>query len=354
MSKGQGIKERLSRRGVAALMTAVTLVPVVAGCAAGDAEEIAPSGAPPSTSQTTETTNLPRARPPPNQEVVRAGKPLVKLPTLPHDPLAKARANDAFKGVQTVARRNVAPGVSYERIQGRTTGGSPIVGHVLVLDLNREGIQLRTTRPNERGMTTTAFSKKVDALVAINAGAWETAGPHAGDFFPRGLFVGQGEHFPQTMDSKKDTFLACTDQGKCITDGQNVMKNAPKGADHIVNGWGSMLVQEGKANFNYAQQEPTAHTDARHPRTAFAVTESGKLVALMIEGRQARSVGATYAEMANLFTSPFFRKDPIVSAIQADGGGSSTVVVGGERIDRPYDGTERPVSTHLAVVRSSR
>jgi exopolysaccharide biosynthesis protein len=67
---------------------------------------------------------------------------------------------------------------------------------------------------------------------------------------------------------------------------------------------------------------------------------------VVIDGRQPRwSVGASLGELARIM-----RDLGAVEAMNLDGGGSSTMWVEGEVVNRPSDGTERKVTTAVLVL----
>lgn len=84
---------------------------------------------------------------------------------------------------------------------------------------------------------------------------------------------------------------------------------------------------------------------ARHPRTGVAVTRRGKVIFATVDGRQRRSRGMTLRGFAL-----FFRGLGAETALNLDGGGSTTMVVRGRVMNRPSDGPERPVSSALVVL----
>ncbi len=94
--------------------------------------------------------------------------------------------------------------------------------------------------------------------------------------------------------------------------------------------------------------------DARHPRTAAGVSEDGRhLFLLVIDGRQAASMGTTTRE-----TADWLRHIGAYSGLNLDGGGSTALAVtdgegGALLVNRPIHlgirGTERPVGNHLGV-----
>ncbi len=83
-----------------------------------------------------------------------------------------------------------------------------------------------------------------------------------------------------------------------------------------------------------------------HPRTAAGVMPGGELVLLVVDGRQRGNRGVDLVELAALM-----RDLGCVEALNLDGGGSSTLVVTGELVNRPLGGTEeREVMSALTVL----
>lgn len=113
---------------------------------------------------------------------------------------------------------------------------------------------------------------------------------------------------------------------------------------HAVGG-GPRLLRAGQ--FVGGEGFPPDFTDRRHPRTALGVLEDGRIVLLVVDGRQpTHSLGMTLLELAVAL-----RRAGAVEGINLDGGGSSTLVVGGRVVNRPSDETgERPVTDALVVV----
>ena len=85
---------------------------------------------------------------------------------------------------------------------------------------------------------------------------------------------------------------------------------------------------------------------APNPRTAVGVTDDGRFLLVVADGRQpGYSVGMTLNQLAVLMISL-----GAVRALNLDGGGSTTMVVKGAVANRPSDGGERTVSTALLVL----
>jgi hypothetical protein len=84
----------------------------------------------------------------------------------------------------------------------------------------------------------------------------------------------------------------------------------------------------------------------RQPRTAVGVTADGRLLLVVVDGRQpGYSVGMTLVELTDLMQSLGAQ-----NAINLDGGGSTTMWVNGLRANRPSDGFERGVGSALVVL----
>ena len=75
------------------------------------------------------------------------------------------------------------------------------------------------------------------------------------------------------------------------------------------------------------------------------MTDTGNFLIGVVDGRQSSSHGLTLVEWANLL-----RKFHAVDALNLDGGGSSELVVGGDIVNSPSDGHERPVGSALILV----
>ncbi len=112
-------------------------------------------------------------------------------------------------------------------------------------------------------------------------------------------------------------------------------------------GGGPSLVSNGKVQVT-ADEEVFFGTSIPkiHPRTACGYTADGKLILLVVDGRQEASRGVDLQELALIM-----QQLGCVEALNLDGGGSSTLVAGGQLINRPVGGTAgREVMSALAVL----
>jgi Phosphodiester glycosidase/FlgD Ig-like domain len=110
-------------------------------------------------------------------------------------------------------------------------------------------------------------------------------------------------------------------------------------------GGGPVLVRDGKPVYRANEAFTTSQIAPRHPRTAVGQTAEGKILFVVVDGRQSGySVGMTTFEMAQTMV-----RLGAVRAMQLDGGGSSTLAFDGTVLNRPSDKRERPISTALML-----
>jgi exopolysaccharide biosynthesis protein len=123
-------------------------------------------------------------------------------------------------------------------------------------------------------------------------------------------------------------------------------RNPWQAAEDIL-GAGPMLVTAGRVGITAAREKmlPTFRSD-RHPRTAVATLRDGRILLVVVDGRQpALSIGMSLDELAQ-----FLIDLGAVEAINMDGGGSTTMVVRDVIVNHPSDQTgERPVSDAILV-----
>jgi hypothetical protein len=83
-----------------------------------------------------------------------------------------------------------------------------------------------------------------------------------------------------------------------------------------------------------------------YARTVIGWTSSGRTVLMTVDGKD-RESGATYYQLVRVLKSLH-----VVTALDLDGGNSTTFFARGRVLNRPSHGAERPVSTGLLVVRT--
>jgi hypothetical protein len=115
-------------------------------------------------------------------------------------------------------------------------------------------------------------------------------------------------------------------------------------AKNVVGG-GPVIVSGGKPIQAWDAEDFNAEfASKRHPRSAIGSTKDGDVWLVIVEGRQALSVGATIDELAQIMV-----KLGCVDALNLDGGGSSELALAGMVVNRPSDGSERPIANSILV-----
>ena len=115
-------------------------------------------------------------------------------------------------------------------------------------------------------------------------------------------------------------------------------------------GGGPVLVADGAKRVTWAEEVFFGSgigdaTTSLQPRTAVGYTSAGEVLMMVVDGRQPASAGVTLSELADLFLALGARE-----AMNLDGGGSSTLVVGGTLVNRPEGGTfQRSVASALVI-----
>jgi len=118
-------------------------------------------------------------------------------------------------------------------------------------------------------------------------------------------------------------------------------------ANHIVGGAG-LLLHDGTPVDDWTPERfRDGFTTERHPRTLVGRDAHGAIWLIAVDGREPdRSVGMTFAELQRLAVRVGLR-----DALNLDGGGSTTFVIGDRVVNDPSDATgPRPVSDSLLVV----
>lgn len=195
----------------------------------------------------------------------------------------------------------------------------------LRVDLTRVRVGLSPVA--DAGLPLDQMPSSRGALASVNASFFDK------EFRPRGITVSAGQPWPvlaKAPATAKDPLLAC--DTRCV-----IRFDAPAAPEP---GWTlavsgtPWLVRDGQAR--------TAEDDAScaylcaqtHPRTAVGLDASGRqLILLLAAGRRGEVKGLTLAQTAALM-----RELGAVQAFNLDGGGSSTLLIGGvSRLLRPFN-----------------
>ncbi len=176
----------------------------------------------------------------------------------------------------------------------------------------------------------------------------------------RGTAVPAGGQTVQAIGANVDKLAALAVPGKklkvdtdLLTENGKTLKTTP--ATDVVNG-GPTLVQNGKLDVTAKRDGMVRTNDSnsffygwvhkRNPRTFAGVDAQGRTLLVTADGRQTTALGLSLNEEAHVAKSL-----GMVNAMNLDGGGSTTMVQGGQVTNSPSDATgERPVGDALLVL----
>ena len=257
----------------------------------------------------------------------------------------------------------LAPGITQDKRRATTADGKQIAYYLATADLTRDDVDIYANY-NNNDPTSWAMSRVMDQANA----AQEKYGDPASEYYipnynviasingagynmttgePGGLLVMNGvEYHP--VDARG--FFGIMKDGTPVIGTTHEYNTIYKGQlrDGIAGFGTTFLVQDGKI---VIPDSPTYYND-RASRTAVGITRTGKVVFMVLDGRQEPwSCGGSMQEIAQVMLEA-----GCVIAINLDGGGSTTYVAKEEGADslavvsKPSDGFARSVSTSLIMV----
>lgn len=216
------------------------------------------------------------------------------------------------------------------------------VVHALRIDLHTPGLTLALSPEAERGQPLDAMPSAAGALLSINASYFTR------DYSPRGWTLSQGQAWSKTLPGYAggSPVFACTVKLHCRIELQPPAEAVPADWWLAVAGtpW---LLDQGRTRSPADDATCTNHCARAHPRTAIGLDASGRWLFLVLaEGRRPPVQGLSLAELSTLM-----RGLGADSAINLDGGGSSTLLIEGRSVmARPFNETAlRPVANALHV-----
>ncbi|NPV44360.1 MAG: phosphodiester glycosidase family protein [Firmicutes bacterium] len=107
---------------------------------------------------------------------------------------------------------------------------------------------------------------------------------------------------------------------------------------------GPWLVKDGKV-IARDREIRVGVTNVPAPRTAVGIKGDGKVVFVVVDGRQSHSRGMTHKQLAE-----FLLNIGIVNGAALDGGGSSTMYYNGKVVNRPSLGRERKIGGSICIL----
>ncbi len=255
----------------------------------------------------------------------------------------------------------LAPGVTQEINYAITADDKQIVYYVATVDVGRDDISVYANYHNNDG-SEWAMSRVTDQMAAAQAKHTDPEDPDNyienyntilgvnADFYnmtngqPSGALVMDGVVY---NEAGSENFFGILKDGTPII-GSNAEWDTYKDQLQEAVGGSIYLVKDGEI----AVAASDDYYNSRASRTCVGITADGKVVLMVLDGRQEPfSAGGSAEEIAQIMLEA-----GCVTAINLDGGGSTTYAAKQEGddevtvVNRPSDGYERSVSSSLLVV----
>ena len=253
----------------------------------------------------------------------------------------------------------LAPGIVQETHMAISADGKQMVYHLATADITRDDVNLYANYNNNNPSAGWAMQRVLDqanaaqnkygnsdseyyipnynVIAAVNGAGFDMS---TGE--PGGLLVMGGVEYHSI---NANGFFGILKDGTPVIGTTEEYNTIYKGqVQEAIACFGTTLIKDGEIC--------VSGTSSRAPRTAAGITKTGKVVLMVLDGRQEPySCGGNYLEIAQILLDA-----GCVEAVNLDGGGSSTFVArqpGDSElslVNSPSDGFQRSVSTSLMLV----
>ena len=276
-------------------------------------------------------------------------------PTPDPDPEPVDLDNDYYR-VFSSETTTLVPGVTQTTKLAITADDKQMAYYIATADVNRPDITVCAGYKDYDG-TQWGMQSVTDQIAAAEAAhAGENFNVIVGtnaDFFsmstgePTGLLVMNGVKY---HDVGNEAFFAILKDGSAVIGAKSDYATYADQIQEAV-GANTFLVRNGEISVG----KTSNYMNSRASRTCVGITEGGKVVLMVLDGRQEPwSCGGSAEEIAQIMLDA-----GCYTAVNLDGGGSTTYAAkpeGADRVqvvNRPSDGFERRVSSSLMIVSSA-
>jgi len=229
----------------------------------------------------------------------------------------------------------IVPGVDYQEFRENNYDI-----HVTRVDLNNDAIRVVVSRENEKGLKVSDYAKKNNAIAAINGDYFDD------HFTPIGLTIGPCGKWTTAKDAPREAVVTIAQAQATIRRRTELPPDGGDGVDAAISGWPA-IVNSCRALSPSELPGSDSFTRSPHPRTALGVSSDGRTLYFVVaDGRRTGVPGLTLAQLGSFMADRL----KVCSAINLDGGGSSAMWVTDRVVNRPSDGSERPVGDAIAVM----
>ena len=229
--------------------------------------------------------------------------------------ISSADAIGAASVEESYAQDDDGDGIIFENVKGAGFAGYLIT----VLDPTRVFVGMPDSYGGV-GLTLEEMINKYEALGGINAGGFRDEGGTGLGGQPEGLTVVDGVIYG---DTNGESIFAGFDDKGVMHVGYFTSWNVEAMNIRYGVSFGPLLIVNGEP------VNPASLPSGVNPRTSIGQRADGAVLMLVIDGRQAHSMGATYQDCMELLLSR-----GAVNAINMDGGSSSNMYLNGQYVNR--------------------
>ena len=274
--------------------------------------------------------------------------------------------NDYYSVYSTV-KSTLAPGVTQEIKKATTADDKQMVYYLATADITRDDVSIHANYHDNVGTAqgdwaTTRVMDQMQAAIKYHTDPtsdwyvpnYQPVAGTNGDFFdmttgePSGVLIMEGVKYHEANTSN---FFGVLNNGTPIIGNKETYKKY-EGQFKEALGGSVWLVKDGKI----AVTATSDYYASRASRTAIGITADNKVVLMVLDGRQEPvSCGGSMLEIAQIMYDA-----GCVSAINLDGGGSTTYIAKEEGADElsvvnnPSDGYDRSVSSSVMIVSTAK
>ena len=210
-------------------------------------------------------------------------------------------------------------GIDVYEVKGGTYSGYMMV----VQDPSRVSVGVcRENFNSKAGLRLHEIAERYDAVAAVNGGAFVDTNGTGNGGEPTGLVISGGQVLNRANLSSIHNLVVGFNEDDILVFGKFTGAEAQENNMRDALAFGPVLVSNG---------EPAPVTGASsglNPRTAIGQSADGAVLMLVIDGRQATSLGATYADLIQVML-----EYGAVNAVNLDGGSSSMLYFDGEYLN---------------------
>ncbi|MBQ8110816.1 MAG: phosphodiester glycosidase family protein [Clostridia bacterium] len=238
-------------------------------------------------------------------------------PTAEPDPAAAAQALPTSPPENLISSED---GIEIYEVHGATYNGWMMV----VQDPSRVSCGVcRENFSSKPGLRLHEIAERYGAVAAINGGGFSDSGGVGNGGMPLGLVISGGEVLHKASVNSDHAIVVGFNRDNVLLVGKMTSEEAVSKGMRDALAFGPALVVNGEA------AQVTGSSSGLNPRTAIGQRADGAVLLLVIDGRQASSLGATYADLINVMV-----EYQAVNAVNLDGGSSSLMYYKGDYLNK--------------------